>query len=128
MKNIKIPILLATLVTLFSLNSKAQITSRARNINFTKFEVTAQDCKVAINLATDGAVPTNYFEIQKSADGVNFKTIALILGPDPKQSTCDCYGCFDKLLRDSKNSFYRAKHIGTDGAEQLSDAKLLAKL
>ncbi len=128
MKNIKFQSILLVLIALFSFNANAQVQSSTRNINFTRFDVIAQDNKVAINLATDGSVPTNYFEIQKSSDGINFKTIALILGPDPKQSTCDCYGCFDKLLKDSKNAYYRAKHIGTDGSEQLTNAKLLAKL
>ena len=129
MKSFKLSSVLILLTIFTSFNINAQVKSSTRNIKFTRFEVSAKDTKVAINLTTDGTVPTNYFEIQKSADGVNFKTIALILGPDPRQSTCDCYGCFDKLLKGSiGTTYYRAKHVGTDGSEQLTDAKLLAKL
>ena len=129
MKRYKLHSVLFFLTIFTSFNINAQVKSSTRNIKFTRFEVSAKDAKVAINLATDGTVPTNYFEIQKSADGVNYKTIALILGPDPRQSTCDCYGCFDKLLNGAiGTTYYRAKHIGSDGSEQLTDAKVLAKL
>ena len=107
--------------------AKAQ-SGKSDNIHFTRFDVVTVNNKIAINLTTDGAVPTNYFEIQKSSDGVSFKTIALILGPDPKQSTCDCYGCFDKLLKESQTSYYRARHIGLDGSEQLTEIKSLVTL
>ena len=123
---LKTNILLVLLITICSSSINAQ--QLARHINFTKFDVIETNNKIAINLTTDGTVPTNYFEIQKSVDGVNFKTIALILGPDPKQTTCDCYGCFDKLLKGSQNLYYRARHIGLDGSEQLTETKQLAIL
>ena len=128
MKNITLHTILIIVSCFFYISADAQVSPSIRNINFTKFDVFAQNSKVAIKLSTDGKVATNYFEIQKSSDGVTFKTIALILGPDPKQSTCDCYGCFDKLLNDSKSAYYRAKHIGADGTEQFTDAKQLANL
>ena len=33
-----------------------------------------------IDWATDNKVPTNYFEVERSSDGINFKTIALVFG------------------------------------------------
>lgn len=125
MKIINSKLLLVAGLAFISLNSKAQITKSEQNITFTRFQVTEieNNNKVAIEFATDGSVPTNYFEVQRSADGVNYKTIALILGPDPKQTTCDCYGCFDKMLKAAGKSLYRAKHIASDGSEQLSSAQ-----
>ena len=109
--------------------AKAQNQAQVNQITFTKFSISTDNKKIAINWATDNAAPTNYFEIQKSLDGVNFKTIALILGPDPKQSLCDCYGCFDKYVhKNAKHSYYRLKHIDVNGAEQVSETKLLAKI
>ena len=128
MKNIKLQSILLFLITFLSINVKAQVPSSNKHINFTRFDAISKDSKVSINLTTDGFVPTNYFEVQKSLDGINFKTIALILGPDPKQSTCDCYGCFDKLLQNNNIVYYRAKHIGKDGSEQLTDSKSLVTL
>ena len=60
--------------------------------------------KVSVNWSTDNATPTNYFEVEKSSDGKNFKTVAYILGADPSKTDCDCYGCFDK-------SNYQCKRI-----------------
>ena len=79
-----------------------------------------------IDWATDNKVPINYFEIERSNDGINFKTIALVLGPDPKQANCDCYKCFDKAGSNAKKYFYRLKHVSTDGEIELSEMKMLA--
>lgn len=78
-----------------------------------------------IDWATDNKVATNYFEIERSSDGVNFRTIAMVLGPDPKQNNCDCYECFDKTSTNTKY-FYRLKHVSTDGEIELSETKMLA--
>lgn len=107
----------------------AQSQSLKAQIKFTKFSVTTDKKKIAIDWSTDNTVSTNYFEIQKSLDGVNFKTIALVLGPDPKQLSCDCYGCFDKYIsKNAAHSYYRLKHVDVNGEEQISETKLLARI
>jgi hypothetical protein len=95
-------------------------------INYTSFTVNAVKKRVTIDWVTDNKVPANYFEIQRSADGINFKTIALVLGPDPQKINCDCYECFDKPGAGTKKYFYRLKHISTDGEIELSETKMLA--
>lgn len=118
-------ILLISTIVLISSNG---LIAQNRNVNVTDFTVSAKEQKVIIDWKTDGATATNYFAIQKSTDGVNFKTVALVLGPDPKQKNCDCYGCFDKYVpKTAKHSYYRLVHIDTEGNEQITEAKLLAK-
>ncbi len=101
------------------------VTEQAK-INFTNFTVNSNQKRIRIDWTTDNKIPTNYFEIERSNDGTNFKTIALVLGPDPKQTSCDCYGCFDKPASNTKKYFYRLKHVGTDGVTELSETKMLA--
>jgi len=95
-------------------------------INYTSFTVNAVQKRIMIDWVTDNKVPTNYFEIQRSMDGKNFKTIALVLGPDPKQSDCDCFEGFDKPATNTKRYFYRLKHVSIDGQIDLSETKMLA--
>jgi hypothetical protein len=95
-------------------------------INYTSFTINATQKRILIDWGTDNKVPTNYFEIERSLDGVNFKTIALVLGQDPKQEGCDCYEGFDKPDTRSKKYFYRLKHVGLDGEIELSETKMLA--
>jgi hypothetical protein len=102
------------------------ISTKHEKINFTSFTVNTHQKRIMIDWATDNKVPTNYFEIERSSDGVNFKTIALVLGPDPKQTSCDCYECFDKPGSNAKKYFYRLKHISIDGEIDLSEMKMLA--
>jgi phosphohistidine phosphatase SixA len=108
-------------IVLGSANLRAQNT----NVKVIDFTVSAKEQKVIIDWKTDGTRATNYFAIQKSTDGVNFKTIALILGPDPKKANLDCYGCTDKYIKNAK-SYYRVVHIDNDGREQITEAKVLA--
>lgn len=98
--------------------------SAQNNIKYTNFKISEKQKKVSIDWSTDNSASANYFEIQKSKDGINFKTIALVLGADPSQKTCECYGCFDKV---SKKAYYRLVHIDTNGIAQISETKLLAK-
>ena len=113
-------------LTLISLTSWAQNQQPQKNkINFRRFVVSTDEKRVSISWSIENSATTNYFEIQKSADGLNFKTIALVLGPDPKQLKGDSYGCFDKYDRSAKLAYYRLKHIDANGTEQLSEPKLL---
>ena len=102
------------------------ITAEHAKINFTSFTVNSVQKRIIIDWATDNKVPINYFEIERSNDGINFKTIAMVLGPDPKQTNCDCYKCFDKAGSNAKKYFYRLKHVSTDGEIELSEMKMLA--
>jgi hypothetical protein len=117
-----------TLLTLVSLSSWAQKNQQPlkNKLNFSSFVVSTDEKRVSISWSIENSAPTNYFEIQKSTDGINYKTIALVLGPDPKQLKGDSYGCFDKYVRrDAMHAYYRLKHIDINGTEQLSEAKLL---
>lgn len=101
---------------------------KEESINFTDFVVYLKKNVISIDWITDNLGATNYFEVQKSADGKNFKSIALIFGPDPKQKSGDHYGCFDKFNPEELNhSFYRIKHIDSDGFEQFSDTRIISK-
>jgi len=94
-------------------------------ISYTSFTVNEANKKVIIDWITSENVVANYFEIQRSSDGKNFKTIALVLGPDPKQGSNNSYECFD-TPSNKKKYFYRLKHISTDGETELSEVKMLA--
>ena len=128
----KITQLIVTVIfsSLISSTSWAQNQGKeGSKLNFTRFNVTTDEKRISIDWSIENAAATNYFEIQKSTDGVSFKTIALVLGPDPKQLRGDRYSCFDKYIRkNAKHSYYRLKHINTNGDEQVSETKLLAKL
>jgi hypothetical protein len=119
--------LLRTFLISTILLSSSGLIAQKHNINITDFTVCAKEQKVIIDWKTDGATATNYFAVQKSIDGVNFKTVALVLGPDPKQKD-DSYAFSDKYVpKTAKHSYYRLVHVDAEGNEQVSDAKILAK-
>ena len=106
--------------------STSNLFAQSSSVKVTEFSVSTKAQKVIIDWKTDGATATNYFAIQKSTDGVNYRTVALVLGPDPKQKNCDCYACSDKLQNSTKQSYYRLVHIDANGNEQITEAKILA--
>ena len=106
--------------------SSAGLFAQKHAVKVTDFTLNTRDKKVIIDWKTDGSTPANYFAIQKSIDGVNYKTVALVLGPDPKQKDCDCYGGFDKYVpQKAKHAYYRLVHVDTDGNEQVTETKAL---
>jgi len=109
----------------FAFASNAQKATQ-QEINITSFQVAKAQNKVVIKWATDSASKTNYFEVEKSIDGKNFKTVAYVLGADPAQKDCDCFGCFDKITGKAQTSYYRLKHVNLDGNVQFSEVKMLA--
>jgi hypothetical protein len=109
--------------------SQAQhVTSNGDKVNYAHFTVSCTDNKkVMVDWDVDVTSAVNYFELEKSTDGVNFKTIALILGPDPTKSLPVYYSCYDKKSKSSKLTYYRVRHISISGEEEVSDVKFLAK-
>ncbi len=99
--------------------------NKFERINITNFRVLKQQNKVFIQWSTDGTSQTNYFEVEKSTDGKNFKAVAYVLGADPTKADCDCFGCFDKINSKAQESFYRLKHVNTDGNIQFSEVRML---
>ncbi|HEY5368552.1 MAG TPA: hypothetical protein VIJ75_06110 [Hanamia sp.] len=94
-------------------------------IHITDFNVSNDGNKVEINWATDRSEATNYFEVEKSNDGREFKTVAVVMGPDPSKTDCDCYGCVDKINTKTKAFYYRLKHIDTNGTVEISGIKMI---
>ena len=123
-KNI-LNIAIATFFIMQSLAANAQ-NAHHSDINIIDFTVVMNQNKVKINWATDKANSTNYFEVEKSNDGKNFKTVAYVLGADPAKKDCDCYGCFDKVSGPAKKSYYRLKHVDNSGFVEFSEVKMLA--
>lgn len=95
-------------------------------INIIDFGVMAQKDKVSINWSTDNKTETNYFEVEKSSDGKNFRTVAYILGADPTKKDCDCYGCIDVVGKTKQEFYYRLKHVDIDGNVEISETRTLA--
>lgn len=104
-------------ITLIAFKAEAQ----ESNINLTQFDIVKKNNKVLIEWSIDQKSSTNYFELERSDDGENFKTVAYILGPDPSKSG-EQFGCFDNPKND-RSAFYRLKHVAVNGETQLSSIK-----
>ncbi len=121
---------------IWNFSSLMSISSRAQNrqgqehhILVTNFTVNCTDKKkIFIYWATENSISTNYSEIQKNTDN-NFKTIAFVLGPNPKRPDYHHYGCFDKFVQKiARHSYYKFKHIDNTGLEEMIEANLMNKL
>ena len=109
----------ASILLLASYNSHAQV-AQATHVNITNFTAGKKENKVIIKWSTDGTVPTNYFEVQRSDDGNSFKTIALVLGPDPRQ-TGDNYEYAETMqTKTTKPVYFRLCHVNANGNEQIT--------
>ncbi len=109
----------------------AGVVGKSQNVQLQKihiidFSVANDGNKVEINWATAKSMNAHYFEVEKSSDGQQFKTIAIVMGPDPLKAGCDCYWCNDKINTKTKVVYYRLKHININGGAELSGIKMIA--
>lgn len=87
MKTIKKITCLLLIAVLVMGKTQAQSTATGSKITITNFKVYENNDQLVIDWQTDGVVEANYWQIQRSTDGKNYATIALVLGPDPRQGT-----------------------------------------
>ena len=84
-------------------------TAHQSDISITNFRIAINEHKVNINWSTDKMKATNYFEVEKSNDGKNFKTVAYVLRADPAKKDSKSYGCVDKIKKSTDRYYYRIK-------------------
>jgi len=101
-------------------------TKTHQKIDIKDFHVMKDQNKIDINWSIGEKVPANYFEVERSSDGKNFKTVAYVLGADPTKTDCECYGYFEKINTHFKQSYYRLKHVDMNGEVQFSKVEMLA--
>src|SRR5687768_15801242 len=101
-KGFGITLLLCASFNLAQAQPEARTPQKFTTINITSFNAYAKENRICIDWATDGATETNVFEVQQSTDGQNFSTIAMVLGPDPKQQG-DKYR-FSNLYKDKQSN------------------------
>ena len=123
-ENILIRPVLVIFLAVLTVAGKSQ-DAQARHINMIDFNVVKDGNRVEINWITDKKEATNYFEVEKSGDGRDFKTVALVMGPDPSKKDCDCYGCYDKINSKSDTTYYRVKHVDSNGVFDFSSVKMI---
>jgi len=123
-KNILIRPVFVIFLAVLTIAGKSQ-DAQARHINVIDFYVFKDGNRVEINWSTDKKEVTNYFEVEKSGDGRDFKTVAIVMGPDPSKKDCDCYGCFDKINSRSEVNYYRVKHVDSNGVIDFSSVKMI---
>jgi hypothetical protein len=124
-RNILFRLVFVIFLAILSIAGKSQ-NAEASHVKMLDFKVVKDGNKVEINWTTDKNASTNYFEVEKSGNGKDFKTVALVMGPDPSKTDCDCYGCFDKIKTNSKVTYYRLKHVDSEGVAEFSAVKMIA--
>jgi hypothetical protein len=92
-------------------------------ITLLDFSVKCIDNKPQIEWATASEINNNYFEIQKSDDAVNWKTIEIIPGAG-NSTIVNKYNYIDKISKGSK-SFYRLKSVDFDGSCYFSNLQFV---
>lgn len=125
----KITVLIMTAVLIFSKTEAQQPSSAAKKIIITNFKVYENNDRLIIEWATDGTVAANYWQLQSSTDGgKQFKTFALVFGPDPRQQG-DRYQYKGKLRNsdDGTELTYRVCPVDNNEKEIITEISPAAK-
>ena len=92
-------------------------------VDLTLFSATVEEDKVRLNWTTASEKNNNLFEIEKSADGVNFEKLTSVAGAGDSDVKID-YHRYDErpFLGDN---YYRLKQIDFDGKFEYSDIEVV---
>lgn len=86
-------------------------------VKYVSFDALASDNKVNLNWSTDNEVNNNYFEVERSFDGRNFSSIAVVLDALTVSGNNKYYGMRDNALALGGKSiaYYRLKQVDVKG-------------
>jgi hypothetical protein len=93
-------------------NSASCITRTTLPVSLLRFVGTNNSCANYLQWATVSELNNDYFDLQKSIDGLNFATIAKIDGAGTT-TTLQTYAFTDDNI--NKNNYYRLRQIDIDG-------------
>ncbi len=92
-------------------------------VNFVSFTANKSESGIALTWTTTDEVNNNRFEIQRSTDGINFSTVAIVL-PDSEVSSTHLYKYNDKYTAKGV-VYYRIRQVDHDGKDKFSAVKVL---
>jgi hypothetical protein len=91
-------------------------------VELTSFTIEKIDNAVYVNWTTASEINNDYFEVQVSADGISWNTIAKITGAGSTNNVSD-YAYVDHDLTGFDVKYYRLKQVDFDGTTTYSNTK-----
>lgn len=82
------------------------------------FDAYAEDCEVQLEWATASEIDNSHFNVERSADGYNFRTIGKVEG---NGTTSDIMNYAFRDENPSATNYYRLKQMDYDGVFEYSD-------
>ena len=105
---------ISLIMILAGFTSQAQ-ERREEEFRTRSLKVYEENERVYIDWEADSTEVINYFEVQRSIGGEEFRTIGLVMGPDPKQEG-EQYRFVEKIKnRTNKTISYRICQVDTNG-------------
>lgn len=97
-------------------------TTNGNGVIYTSLTASANDKTIVINWKTASEVGSDFFEVERSVDMQNFKTVALVLDGFAAEGTGKTYGFKEAagLVKNGKAVYYRLKQIDKDGTVNYS--------
>ena len=111
-------IIVVGLIAFISYQSQGQ-PSKTETITITNFKVYEKDAKQVVEWNAAIAADSSWWQVQGSADGQSFTTLAIVLGDDPRQQ--GTYRYTGKVRKGrSPLKYYRLCYIDNGGTTQMS--------
>ncbi|MDQ6762831.1 MAG: T9SS type A sorting domain-containing protein [Bacteroidota bacterium] len=101
--------------------------SKVLGVKYSSFDAYALNNTTNITWTTDSETNNDHFEVERSFDQKDFKTIGLVFGAEGNVSTTSKYSFSDKAkdLSSHKVIYYRLKQIDFDGKVTYSVVKMV---
>lgn len=97
------------------------------SVDYSSFDAYALNNTANITWTTESETNNDHFEVERSLDRKEFKTIALVFGPEGNATTTNKYSFNDKAkdIRSHDLAYYRLKQIDFDGNVTYTEVKMV---
>jgi methionine-rich copper-binding protein CopC len=98
-------------------------------VTYYSFDASVTNNTVTCKWITATEINNNYFELERSFDGVNYNTVAMIFGAENNTTSQETYMYKDNAatLKNNNIAYYRIKQVDKDGSANYSKI-VIAKL
>ena len=97
-------------------------TSGILAVKYYSFDASVSGNAVICNWVTEEEINNNYFELERSFDGVNYNTAAIVFSAESNSGTVESYKYKDNatILQNKSIVYYRIKQVDKDGGASYS--------
>lgn len=102
-----------------------QVYAQQKNIDVSGFEARMKGNNIEIKWSIAEGLESNYWEVQGSSDGIQYKAIGLVFGPDPASK--HEFRFKERISKTAGLRYFRVLHVETNNSNNVAGYAAMVK-